>query len=272
MKKHLFLLLILSTFVSYSYGQDVIVRKNGTTVKGKVTEVGIDKITYKLGKDVGGANFIIRKSEVKQIEFENGEVVMMNPRQSGEKGTSANNMDEAFGRNMINFSPFKVIDSGPGVGVNYERLIGSRQIFGITMPLSVTFPDTYIFSGSSGSPNNSMFYFSPGLKIYPFGQKKVTYAVGPNLFTSFGKVRRYISTYVPETQTYVGEDVTSNNFRFGVLVNNYVNFQITPQFQIGLNAGLGSRYIDRETRNVVDYHFNRVKVTGEFNFNLGFRF
>jgi hypothetical protein len=271
MKKQLICVLIISMFLSYSYAQDVIVRKNGTTVEGRVTEVGIDKITYKLGKDANGANFVIRKNEVKQIEFENGETVSMNPNQSRIKETSTN-MDEAFGRNMINFSPFKVLDSGPGIGVNYERIVGTKRLFGITLPLSVTFPDNYIFSSSSGSPNRSMFYFSPGLKIYPFGQRKVTYAVGPNLFTSFGKVRNYVSTYDPVRNTYVGEETTRNNFRFGVLVNNYVNFQITPQFQIGLHAGLGSRYIDRETVNVVDYHFNRVQVTGEFNFNLGFRF
>lgn len=272
MKKQIFCLLIFHIFLSYSYAQDVIVRKNGTTIEGRVTEVGIDKITYKLGKSADGANFIIRKGEVKQIEFENGETVSMNPNQARVKRNPTNNMDEAFGRNMINFSPFKVLDSGPGIGVNYERIVGTRRLFGITLPLSVTFPDTYLFSSSSGSPNNSMFYLSPGFKIYPFGQKRVTYAVGPHLFTSFGKVRNYISVFDPVRNTYIGSETTRNNFRFGVLVNNYVNFQITPQFQIGLNAGLGSRYIDRETVNVVDYHFNRIKVTGEFNFNLGFRF
>ncbi|REA61579.1 hypothetical protein DSL64_11475 [Dyadobacter luteus] len=271
MKKQFLCLVISSVFFSYSHAQDVIVRKNGSTVEGKVTEVGIDKITYKLGKDIQGPNFLIRKSEVKQIEFENGETVSMNPNQPKVKRTPTNNMDEAFGRNMLNFSPMKVLDSGPGIGINYERLLGKRQMFGLTLPVSMQFPDDFAFVSNAGSPNNSLIYFSPGLKVYPFGQKRVTYAVGPNLFTALGKVRDYRSTYDPVRGTYIGEESTRSNFRFGVLVNNYVNFQITQQFQIGLNAALGSRYIDRDKVNN-GYYYNSVNVTGEFNFNLGFRF
>ena len=259
--------LISGTFV---YAQDVMIRKNGDTIEGKVIEVGIDRITYKINDDLNSASFVIQKSELKSIKFANGQIVLLNSRNKIKDKKTTVNRDEEFGKNIINFSPFKALDSGPGIGLSYEILLDKRQYFSIVLPLSLIFPDSYNFYDNTGK-RSSMFYFSPGFKVYPFGQRKVTYAVGPNIFTAIGNRRFFNQTYDPVTGNYTQDNFSSKNFRLGVLVNNYINFQITPSFQIGLNAGIGARYIDREKQPSQIFN-NGINVTGEFNFNLGFRF
>lgn len=252
------------------HAQDVMIRKNGDTIEGKVIEVGIDRVTYKINNDLNSASFVIRKSELKTIEFANGQIVLLNYHDKIKDKKSSVNRDEEFGRSMINFSPFKALDSGPGIGVSYEILLDKRQYFAIVLPLSLIFPDSYNFY-DNGRNGTNMFYFSPGFKVYPFGQRKVTYSVGPNIYTAIGNRRVFNQIYDPVTGSYTQNDITSKNFRLGVMVNNYINFQITPSFQIGLNGGIGARYIDREKQPAQIFN-NGINVSGEFNFSLGFRF
>jgi hypothetical protein len=271
--KKLFIQILLGVVSAASVcAQDIIVKKNGTEIKGKVTEVGIDKVTYKISSDLNGANFVIRKSELKQIEFGTGETVSMINRNDPRIRKNPTNYDEAFGRSMLNFSPFKALDSGPGIGASYEILVDKRQLIGVILPVSIIFPDSYGIGYGSRSGGKSLVYLSPGVKIYPFGQRRVTYAVGPNLFTGFGQIRSYETTYDPVTNNYTSGERTMNNFRLGVLVNNYINFQITQHFQITLNGGLGSRYVNRKDFGGSTINRENIRVTGEFNFNLGFRF
>jgi hypothetical protein len=265
------LTILLSAAFLKSNAQDVLVKRNGKTVEGKVIEVGIDRVTYKISGDVNSALFVIRKSELNRIEFENGQTVLLNERNlSGKQRREV--VDEQYGRSFVNFSPFKALDSGPGFGLSYEFLADKRGYFGIILPLTMTIPDSYNYVFDTNTNSSEMFYFSPGLKIYPFGQKKVTYAVGPTLFTGFGNRYSSYTNYEPNTGVYTTIEGRSKRFRFGMLVNNYVNFQITQRFQIGLNAGIGSRYIDRETTDSRTNSMTGLEVTGEFNFSLGLRF
>jgi hypothetical protein len=264
-------ILLSAAFLSVN-GQDVLVKRNGKTIEGKVTEVGIDKVLYKISKEPDGANFVIRKSELNRIEFENGQTVFVNDRFHEGKKRRDQDPEEGFGRNFINFSPFKALDSGPGFGISYEAIVDKRGYFGVILPVTMTIPDSYTYVFDTNRNTSEMYYFSPGLKIYPFGQKKVTYSVGPTLFMGFGNRRGTHTIYEPTTGVYRDEEDRVRRFRLGMLVNNYVNFQITQRFQIALNAGLGSRYVDRETSTFQNYNTSGLQITGEFNFSLGFRF
>ncbi|MCE7066790.1 hypothetical protein [Dyadobacter sp. CY326] len=265
--------MLLSVTFLLANGQDILVKKNGTTVEGKVIEVGIDRVSYKINSDESSANFVIRKSELSRIEFGNGQTVFLDERNLPKnKKAVTDQAASTFGRHLINFSPFKALDSGPGLGFSYEFLADKRGYFGVILPLSLVFPDRYDFSIDGNGDQKEMFYFSPGLKIYPFGQRKVTYAVGPTIFTGFGNGVRNNGSYDPNTGMYTSSGTETKIFRFGIIVNNYVNFQITPHFQIGLNGGLGSRYIDKETYNSFSSSNGGINITGEFNFNIGLRF
>lgn len=266
------LTVLLSAIFSVANAQDVIIRRNGKIIECKVIEVGINNVTYRLGKEESDASFIIRKNELSSIRLENGVTVYMNERQEAENEKNQRR-GMPFGANLINFSPFKALDSGAGLGISYERIIDKQGYFGIILPLTLTLPDNYTSSFSYDSRSgNEVFYFSPGLKIYPAGQRRVTYAVGPNLFTGFGHRWVYNNFYDPKTGSYTNTEGRAKIFRFGLMVNNYINFQITPKFQLGLNAGLGSRYIENEKYLNINNRMRGIELTGEFMFNLGLRF
>jgi hypothetical protein len=276
MSRILTLTFLLSLFFAAVSAQDVIVRKNGSTIDGKVVEVGIDRVLYKISQEANAANFVIRKNELLRIEFGNGQTIWFDKRaeRSSERGRNDKvvELDPEYGKNRIDVSPFKALDSGPGFGISYERILDKRGYFGLLLPLTVTIPDSYYLPTIGEEANDQMYYFSPGLKVYPFGQKRVTYAVGPTLFTGIGKRWNYYTDYDPSTGVSTSRDEERDRFRMGLIVNNYVNFQITQHFQISLNAGVGPRYIDREKYRSNTYRNGGFEITGEFNFSLGFRF
>ncbi|ACT96294.1 hypothetical protein [Dyadobacter fermentans] len=270
--------------------QDVLVRKNGSIIEGKVVEVGVDKVLYKISKEADAANFAVRKNELLRIEFGNGQTIWFDKRaerntERGERnidrsadrgrdrGGRAPEYDNQFRKNKIDISPFKALDSGPGFGLSYERILDKNGNFGLLLPLTMTLPDSYYFTvGSDRNQSDQMYYFSPTLKVYPFGQRRVTYAIGPSLFAGVGKRFNNYTDFDPSTGVYTSRDEERDRFRMGMLVNNFVNFQITQHFQIGLNAGLGARYIDQEKFRSSTFRTTGMEITGEFNFNLGFRF
>jgi hypothetical protein len=272
--KTLILSLVLALSVLTSVcAQDKIIKRNGTVISGKVTEVGIRDVRYQLNSDVNSAKFVIRKAELERIEFGNGETVLINDRSARKtSGTSEQPDNAIYGKNVIMISPFKALDSGPGLGVSYERIVGENGYVGIIVPLSLMFKERYYYNQSTGSGNKyySNFYISPGVKLYPFGQRKVTYAVGPNLMLGFTK--NINTQYIYDTSGGQPNIILTpvNHFRLGLIVNNYLNFQITSKVNLGINGGLGIRYLDRSKPNI-GYN-DGMQITGEFAFNFGFRF
>ena len=72
MKQFLFAILffVCATHVS---AQDVIVKKDGSTILSKVYEVNIDNIKYKKFSNPNGPTYTISKAEIMSINYENGE-------------------------------------------------------------------------------------------------------------------------------------------------------------------------------------------------------
>ncbi len=69
--KHLLVLLFLLCSASVS-AQDVIVKKNGSTILSKVLEVGQEEIKYKKYDNLDGPTYTIQKSELQAINYQNG--------------------------------------------------------------------------------------------------------------------------------------------------------------------------------------------------------
>ena len=65
----MFLFLLCSASVS---AQDVIVKKDGSTVVCRVVEVTATEITYKKWSDLNGSNFVMDKTLASGINYENG--------------------------------------------------------------------------------------------------------------------------------------------------------------------------------------------------------
>jgi len=181
-----------------------------------------------------------------------------------------------YGDNFLRLVPLRVLDiGGVGFGAEYERLFGENKMIGVILPFSMLFEETSQNWNPGGSSDNLhynvYYYFCPGLKIYPFGQRKVTYAVGPSLMAGWGsgKEWRWVNTD-PNGNGYYTE-VDKNKLSLGMIVMNYVNFQITKNFCLGIDAGLGIRYYDREK---TDFYTDNegFSPTGQFSLTLGYRF
>ena len=70
MKKLLVLLFVLCPMIAMA--QDVIVKKDGSTIVCRVEKVGQTDVTYKLWSDLKGSSYVMDKSLVSSINYENG--------------------------------------------------------------------------------------------------------------------------------------------------------------------------------------------------------
>ena len=70
MKKLLTILLFLCS--ASVFAQDVIVKKDGSTIVCRVEKVGDADVTYKLWSDLKGSSYVMDKSLVSAINYENG--------------------------------------------------------------------------------------------------------------------------------------------------------------------------------------------------------
>ncbi len=70
MKKLLVLFFVLCPMIAMA--QDVIVKKDGSTIVCRVEKVSDTEVTYKLWSDLKGSSYIMDKSLVSAINYENG--------------------------------------------------------------------------------------------------------------------------------------------------------------------------------------------------------
>lgn len=73
MKIRLLLLVMTIWPVNTAYAQDVIVKKDGSTILSNVLEINETNIRYKRFSNQGGPIYTINKSEIMSINYENGE-------------------------------------------------------------------------------------------------------------------------------------------------------------------------------------------------------
>lgn len=71
MKRILFLLMLLSA--TSVFAQDVIVKKDGSTILSKVIEIGTSEVKYKKFSNQNGPTYTIRISDLLSINYQNGE-------------------------------------------------------------------------------------------------------------------------------------------------------------------------------------------------------
>ncbi len=181
------------------------------------------------------------------------------------------------GANIVRIAPLTAMDIGYGFGLGYERLFGKNKNIGLILPFSLLLENRS--GGPDGRQNNTYFYFTPGVKIYPFGQRRITYAVGPSLMFGYGEnPDRY--GYFYQNGTTGQDDILLRKFRMGFMVNNYISFQITKALNIGFEGGIGMRYLDREYFNTESSFWgaervqfrNGFNITGQFSMTMGFKF
>lgn len=73
MKKNFFFL-VLTLFINFLTAQDLLVKKDGSIIKGKVTEVGEESVKYKKADNPDGPTYSVSRSNLTAINYANGEV------------------------------------------------------------------------------------------------------------------------------------------------------------------------------------------------------
>lgn len=74
--KHLLVFLLLLCAASVS-AQDVIVKKDGSTIVCRVVELTDTEITYKKWSDLNGSNYVMERSAASAINYEDGKKVSL---------------------------------------------------------------------------------------------------------------------------------------------------------------------------------------------------
>jgi len=149
-----------------------------------------------------------------------------------------------YGRNLFSLSPIQMSERTPtGIGVQYERFIGSSN------KLSLYFPFSYSFGQSDPcdpTVRARIFYAYPGVKFYPAGYKhRITYSFGPSLV--FGRGTTNCDCGGTEAVT---EDVKPKEYKpvteMGAIINNSVNVQATGHLYFGGEIGIGASYLNTQ--------------------------
>ena len=76
--KQIFFVAFFALCATYVSAQDVIVKKDGSTILSKVLEVNTSDVKYKKFSNKKGPTYTINKSEIMSINYENGEKDLFN--------------------------------------------------------------------------------------------------------------------------------------------------------------------------------------------------
>lgn len=87
------LLLLIAVFCATTvYAQDVIVKKDGSTILSKVIKIGTTEVEYKKFSNQNGPNYSIQKNDIQAINYENGDKdEFKTEAQEGEKNNVSKN-------------------------------------------------------------------------------------------------------------------------------------------------------------------------------------
>ena len=131
MRKIFILLLYVSLNVS---AQDVIVKKDGSTIISKVLEVNQKDIKYKKHSNKNGPTYIIDKSEIMSINYENGDKDSFNANEEYNKGVFSlvKKSGDARNKKIISYynkyyKPTEKIIKEKGIAKHFFMIFGVKS-------------------------------------------------------------------------------------------------------------------------------------------------
>ena len=158
--------------------------------------------------------------------------------------------------NIISMSPLQISDRGLGIAVSYERYLDKKKgLVSFYCPISIAFE-------GSGDAEYNTYYFMPGLKIYPTGNKGVVkYAVGPNIVLMSDRTNTNEYDNAGGYWRYGTED----RIALGMLINNSLNINPSDRLHMALEFGLGFSYFS-------SYEYDNTLPFVQLGFQIGYRF
>lgn len=274
--------------------QDIIFKKNGEVIEGKVLEISETSIKYNKKENPNGPMYSINKSDVLKIKYENGKV---DTYESATTSTTSLIDDEEvrklkfdslirLNKNIIGWDILQFVYVS--AGVSYERFFGKNSQFSIRIPFSVGFyyignEDNLIINDSKSGYyySNADYYIYQRGKIaggalefnyYPLGLKKFSYFVGP--YFEYGvfayKIRKYYPVYDPYgyllRYDYTVTPLRYNGQHIAGGINNGFIYHINEIFTITGTFGLGLK------KDETPIAGDKILTQAKFNFIFGIKF
>lgn len=133
MIKVLFSTTFLYLLVSYTYAQDVIYKINKQEIKSRVLEISNQEIKYKNFNNLQGPTYIIIKSEVWKIVYENGTAEIITDYVTSTRDTASyqqksisSQKENIYGKNMLSINFFPLINGS--INFSYERYFANQKL------------------------------------------------------------------------------------------------------------------------------------------------
>lgn len=147
-------------------------------------------------------------------------------------------------RNVLRVSPATVFYGGTGGGLSYERFLDNDRKVSLYLPVSFGMRRYMIGKTSvpaGGNDMNYSFMFNPGIRMYPKGQRRVSYAVGASVFVTRGSENGFMQESNGAYNAYAERSET----RMGSLISNSLTVNISKRLNIGLEALVGCSFYSR---------------------------
>ncbi|MFN7014856.1 MAG: hypothetical protein ACK4ON_11370 [Bacteroidia bacterium] len=196
MKKHNMVFVVLMFFLSSLYAQDILQKRNESSLEVKIIEIGTDEIKYRLWEDLEGPIYVVEKKDVSGIKLQNGEQVTIEPDVLAVSESSASHK-----RRAIKLEPFSLfaghISGGyehwlkPGIalegkigliGVGLNQAIREEQRKGAFLKagMKFTFRQLVYNKGARIVHPLAGGYFKPEISISHFTNQREVYIYSPS--------------------------------------------------------------------------------------------
>lgn len=122
--KRLSLFFVVALICSFVNAQDVITKKNGEDINAKIIEVGTTEVRYKQADNLNGPTFVLNKSEILMIRYENGSKEIFS------NTNNVNTPNRQMGYNQYNNGMYYGMSSyfTPRPGMRYKDYSGFYRV------------------------------------------------------------------------------------------------------------------------------------------------
>ncbi len=238
------------------FSQDIITLEDNYTIDAKNIVVTPDEVKYQNFYDNSGEILILQKSKVASILYQNGSKVKIYEPAIIVTQTS-------MSENLITFHFLDFVISN--FTISYERIIADGK-YGIQIPFSfgysdkpTTIPVPLPWDSEYTNSLANQFYTGITFNIYPSGQGKVKYFLGPALQFGSGKYYENWNSY----NSSPNYSINTGYVKF--LVNNGIVFTFANSLSITAIGSIGIQHMYKVDNSP-------TQTTGALSVNMSYRF
>jgi hypothetical protein len=252
------LLVFLFGVTTWVVAQDMIYTASGKMIPGKITEIGTVSIKYKDYANLDGPLYVIVKSEVVLIKYQNGvtEVINSNPNTLSPKTEQAAPVNSALPQtqghlkngekpvvNLYYLNSNLISINALALANGDVTLLYDREVFNSRM--SLTFLGGYSFNPRMGGLNlfiadskdnaKKKYDLGFGINFMPRNTRRVQYFMG-----ILGKYMSYNYRNVADTLGNQKNYENASAFQMSVMFSNGWIFRVSPNFNFKVFGAIGA--------------------------------